>query len=151
MSVLDIKIMLDEIKNKKVLSKNRIVVGEIDKKIIEFLNKENIEIHSSEIYLTAKGLSHLARDNKKTRGAGLDEEDILKIPDICKNPLNIYFDSQQNKLNLLYISNTKNNKIIKIVIDTQSYDKKLGKTTLIKTAGYIVEANLKNTFYIKIL
>ena len=30
---------------------------------------------------------------------------------------------------------------IKIVIDTQSYDKKLGKTTLIKTAGYIVEAN----------
>ena len=46
-SVLDIKIMLDEIKNKKVLSKNRIVVGEIDKKIIEFLNKKEIEIYSN--------------------------------------------------------------------------------------------------------
>ena len=29
-------------------------------------------------------------------------------------------------------------------------DKKHGKLTLIKTAGYIVEANLKDKFYIKI-
>ena len=42
-------------------------------------------------------------------------------------------------------------KLIKIVVDdTQAIDKKHGKLTLIKTAGYIVEANLKDKFYIKI-
>jgi hypothetical protein len=143
--------MLNEIKNKQILSNNKIIVGEIDDKIIEFLNEKKIKIHSHKIYLTAKGLSHLARDSKKIRGAGLTEDDILKIPHICKNPLNIYFDTQQKKLNLLYISKSQNERIIKIVIDTQSYDKRLGKITLIKTAGYIVEANLKNNFYLKIL
>ena len=51
----------------------------------------------------------------------------------------------------LYIDKTsKNEKLIKIVVDTQAIDKKHGKLTLIKTAGYIVEANLKDKFYIKI-
>jgi len=61
-----------------------------------------MSIHTKEIYLTHKGLSHLARESKKRRGAGLSEEDILRIPEILKNPHTIYFDKNSDKLNVLY-------------------------------------------------
>ena len=52
---------------------------------------------------------------------------------------------------MFYIAKTHQavKKIIRIVMDTEAYHKKLGKLTLIKTAGYVVEANLKE--YIEIL
>jgi len=146
---MSLKTMLKELKNKKKLSISKIVVGVLSDEIIDFLENKNIPIHTKEIYLTHKGLSHLMRDSKKKRGAGLSESDILKIPQIIKNPSAVFFDSKKNKLNLLYCANSKE-KLIKIIVDTKGYDKKLGKITLIKTAGYIVEANLKDKFYIKI-
>jgi len=146
-----IRKMLEEIKAGKKLSVNKIVVGVLKDEIVKFLEHQNIPIHTKEIYLTHKGLSHLARDTKQQRGAGLSEEDILRIPEIIKSPSAVLFDSKKNKLNLLYCNKAIScEKFIKIVIDTKSYDKKLGKITLIKTAGYIVEANLKNKYYIPI-
>ena len=146
---MKIKQMLDEIKSKRKLTKNKIKVGKIQKEIIEFLEKNNIPVHTKEIYLTHKGLSHLARESKKKRGAGLSEDDILKIPDIISKPNAVFFDKTKNKLNLLYCDKSIScEKIIKIVVDTKAYDKKLKNITLIKTAGYIIEANLKD--YIKI-
>jgi hypothetical protein len=144
---LDLKIMLDEIKEKRPLTKDKIVVGELDKKIIEFLEKRGVPVHTKEIYLTHKGLSHLARESKKQRGAGLNEEDILRIPKILQNPSAVFFDGNKDKLNLLYCNRSIScEKIIKIVVDTQHNDKKYS-ITLIKTAGYVVIANLKNKFY----
>ncbi len=139
-----LKQMLDEIKNKHKLTKNKIKVGELKEEIIKFLKEKDVPIHTKEIYLTHKGLSHLARESKKKRGAGLHEKDILKIPSILENPSAIFFDKKNKKLNLIYCRyNNTYEKIIKIVIDTKAYHKKFGKITLIKTAGYIVEANLK--------
>ena len=146
-----IRKMLEEIKAGEKLSVNQIVVGVLKDEVIKFLKSQNILIHTKEIYLTHKGLSHLARDTKQQRGAGLSEEDILRIPEVIKFPNLVFFDSKKNKLNLLYCDKSIScEKFIKIVIDTKSYDKKLGKITLIKTAGYIVEANLKDKYYIPI-
>ena len=146
-----IRKMLEEIKANEKLSINKIIVGVLKNEIIEFLKNQNITIHTREIYLTHKGLSHLARDSKRKRGAGLSEDDILRIPEIIKSPSAVFFDSKKNKLNLLYCDKSIScEKFVKIVIDTKSYDKKLGKITLIKTAGYIVEANLKDKYYIPI-
>jgi len=146
-----IRNMLEEIKANEKLSINKVVVGVLKNEIIEFLENQNITIHTKEIYLTHKGLSHLARDSKRKRGAGLSEDDILRIPEIIKSPSAVVFDSKKNKLNLLYYDKSIScEKFVKIVIDTKSYDKKLGKITLIKTAGYIVEANLKDKYYIPI-
>jgi len=72
--------MLNEIKARKKLTRNRVVVGRLDEKVVEFLDKKGVSIYTKEIYLTHKGLSHLAIESKKQRGAGLSEEDILKIP-----------------------------------------------------------------------
>jgi hypothetical protein len=140
---MDIKSMLDEIKARKKLTKNRVVVGELDEKVMEFLNSRGIPIYTKEIYLNHKGLSHLARDSKQKRGAGLSEEDILKIPDIVKKPSMILFDSEKGKLNLLYCKEKSGcSKIIKLVIDTK-YKRKKEALTLIKTAGYVEISNLK--------
>jgi hypothetical protein len=136
--------MLDEVKSKKRLTKNKIIVGILDKKIIEFLEKKDSPIHTKEIYLTHKGLSHLARESKKQRGAGLSEEDILRIPKILENPSAVFFDSNKNKLNLLYCDNTSK-KCIKLVVDTKFKDKK-NSLTVIKTAGYIKSSDLKHPF-----
>ena len=142
---MDVKQLLDEIKEKRKHTVNKIVVGKLDKKIVEFLNKKGVPICTKEIYLTHKGLSHLARESKKRRGAGLSEDDILMIPDILKSPSAVCFDNKKDKLNLLYCKNKKLcNKMIKIVVDTNAYDKKLKNITLIKTAGYIEISNLRS-------
>ena len=136
-----------EIENKNISIK-KVKVGELSKEIIQFLENRNIEVYTKEIYLTTKGLIHLSRDNKKKRGAGLTKEEIINIPNILKNPKIIIFDNEKSKLNLLYCKNRNIcNEFIKIVIDTKSYEKKLGKLTLVKTAGIIQEYNLKDKFY----
>ena len=100
---MDIKSMLNEIKARKKLTRNRVVVGRLDEKVVEFLDKKGVSIHTKEIYLIHKGLSHLAIESKKQRGAGLSEEDILKIPEILKSPSAIYFDNKKDKLNLFVL------------------------------------------------
>jgi len=138
---MNIKQMLDEIKTQKKLTRNKIKVGILKDEIIEFLEKRDIEIYTKEIYLNHKGLSHLARESKNKRGAGLSEEDILKIPEILEMPSGIYFDNEKKKLNLLYCKYNNYEKIIKLVIDTK-YKRKKEAMTLIKTAGYVEFANL---------
>jgi len=141
---MNLKQMLNDIKSKSKLSTNKIIVGILNKKVLEFLEYKNITVYTKEIYLNHKGLSHLRRESKKQRGAGLSEEDILKIPYILKNPSVVLFDNAKNKLNLLYCLEKSNkcSKYIKLVIDTK-YKRKKESLTLIKTAGYIEKSNLK--------
>jgi len=141
---MNIKQMLSEIKTQKKLTKNKIKVGVLKDEIIEFLEKRDIEIYTKEIYLTHKGLSHLARESKKKRGAGLSEEDILKIPEILEMPSVIAVEKKKNKLHLLYCKDKeKCDTMIKIVVDTQHIEK--GEIlTIIKTAGYVKRYNIFN-------
>jgi len=139
---MDIKQLLDEIKARKKHTKNKIVVGMLDEKVIEFLNRKGVPIYTKKIYLNHKGLSHLSRDSKRKRGAGLSEDDILRIPEILKSPTAIFFENIKNKLNLLYCDN-RSERCIKIVIDTK-FKYKGDELTLIKTAGYINASDLKN-------
>ncbi len=145
-SAMDIKQMLTEIKSQKKLSKNKIVVGTLDGRVIEFLKDRNVPIHTDEIYLTSKGLSHLARDSKKTRGTGLSEDDILKIPDILKDKNSIYFDKGKDRFNLIYCDTTSK-KCIKIAVDTKSYTNRKDKVTSIKTAGYIKVEDMNDVIF----
>ena len=145
---MDIKTMLNKIKSKKKLTKNRIVVGKLGDNIVSFLEKRGVAIHTKDIHLTDKGLSHLMRESKKKRGAGLSEEDVLDIPIILKNPYKILFDNHKNKLNLLYCLQKKEcSKLIKIVVDTKGIANRKEKITLIKTAGYINEYNVNSENY----
>ena len=89
-------------------------------------------------------MSHIARESKKKRGAGLSEEDILKIPEMLEIPSVIVVEKKKNKLYLLYCKDKeKCDKMIKIVIDT-SFVYKGEKLTLIKTAGYVKRYNIFN-------
>lgn len=132
--------MLSQIREKRKLDKDRIVVGYLNDTVVDFLDQKGISVHTREIFLTHKGLSHLARHSKRKRGAGLYDDDIFNIPAILRDG-EIYFD-QKGRMNILYCRKSCE-KVIKIVVDTAAYDKKLGDVTLIKTAGYIVESNLK--------
>jgi len=140
---MEIKKLLEEIKNRSKHTKSKIVVGELSDDVAAFLKEKGVPVHTKEIFLTHKGLSHLARESKRKRGAGLSDEDILLIPEILKSG-SAYFD-KAGRMNIVYCQSTeKCDKYVKIVVDTKAYDKKLGDITLIKTAGYIAEANLKS-------
>ena len=134
--------MLQEVKSSKKLSKNKIAVGILDDIVVEFLEKRGVPIHTREIYLTSKGLSHLARESKKKRGAGLSDEDILAIPIVLSNYDFVYFENIKNKLNLFYCKN-KCEYVLKIVVDTKALANRKEKVTLIKTAGYAKSYNIE--------
>ncbi|MRJ06937.1 MAG: hypothetical protein C6I01_05400 [Epsilonproteobacteria bacterium] len=145
-----ISTMLQQVQGEKRVEPNKIVVGEFQNKVKEFLENQRISPSSSDIFLLSNRLSHLARESKKKRGAGLEKGDILRIPSILQNPSLIIFDT--NKSDLLYIgeSNFKKGKIVKIVVAVDKHRKKQGRINFIKTAGYIEEANLKNPNYMEV-
>ena len=141
--------MLNEIRDGKKLTKNKIVVGTLNDSCIEFLKNRKITIHTKEIYLTSKGLSHLARDSKKKRGAGLSDEDILKIPSILTSPSDIYFDQGKKRFNLIYCDLNRK-KCIKIAVDTKAFSNKKETITMIKTAGYIKKEDMNDVIFERI-
>ena len=134
--------MLSQIREKRKLSKDRIVVGSLNDAVVAFLEERGIPVYTKEIYLNHKGLSHLSRQSKRQRGAGLDDKDILKIQSIVKTPSALFIEHTKRKLNLLYCDYNCH-KCIKIVVDTK-YIYKGEKMTLIKTAGYIKPSDLNN-------
>ena len=138
---MGIKRLLQEVQSKSKLSKNKVVVGQLSAKIIDFVQSQGVEVHTQEVYINAKTLAHTVRRSKKERGAGLSEEDILRIPEILAFPVAVYFDDSKKKLNLLYCATSKCQKVIKIVVDTK-YIRKKEKYTLVKTAGYVEWANM---------
>jgi len=139
---MDISEFLEIVENREKHTKNKIVVGYLKDEIISFLNKNDVEVHTKEIYLNHKGLAHLSRDSKRQRGAGLSREDIIRIPLILENISAIFFETTKQRFNLLYCENNTK-KCIKLVIDTK-FVYKGEKLTLIKTAGYINKSDMKN-------
>ncbi len=142
--------MLEEIKSGAKLTRNRIAVGVLSAEVLSFLRSRDVPVHTKEIFINSKGLSHLSREHKKTRGAGLTEDDILKIPEILKHPSYVYFDKDKKKMNLLFCMTKECEKVIKVVVDTK-HKRKNEKMTIVKTAGYIVEANIRKGGYEKIV
>ena len=148
---MDIATLLQEIRSGKPHSKNCIEVGVLSTKIIDYLTKHNVPIHTKEIYLNHKGLSHMQRQEKKRRGAGLDDVDILAIPKILKSPSDVFFDPNKGKLNIYYCQESKScEKIVKVVVDTK-FIYKGKRLTLIKTAGYIAHFNKPKSEELRIL
>ena len=137
--------LLNGVKAKK-LSCNYAVLCELEQEIVTFLSTYNVTPFTKEIYITHKGLSHLMRDSKKKRGAGICQEDLERLPQLVCHADVVIFNSQSSKLNLLYITNT-HTRYIKIVINPNGYDKKLGKLTLLQTAGTVQRENLTDKKY----
>ena len=137
--------LLNGIRDKK-LTCNYAILCELDSTVIEFLRCYEISPFTKKIYITHKGLSHLMRDSKKRRGAGAIEDDLERLPLLLCNADAVIFDTQSSRLNLLYISHS-NEKYIKIVVNPKGYDKKMGKLTLVQTAGMVQKENLHDKRY----
>ncbi len=139
---MELKRLLAEIKQKKKHTKNRVVVGVLDDDVVKFLEERGVAIHTKEIFLTHKGLSHLIRDSKRKRGAGLSEHDILRMPNILREPDAVAVEKKKNRLLLLYCADSdKCENMIKVVVDP-SYIEKGNKLTVVKTAGYVKDYNI---------
>ena len=139
---MGIKRLLQEVQSKTKLSKNKVIVGLLSDAIVDFVKSQGVEVYTQEVYINAKTLSHAVRRSKKERGAGLSEEDVLRIPEILDHPAAVYFDDTKKKLNLLYCATSKCQKVIKIVVDTK-HERKKERYTLVKTAGYVEWANMR--------
>jgi len=133
--------MLNEVRDGKKLTKNKIVVGTLDDNVISFLSNRGIAVHTREIYLTSKSLSHLARESKKRRGAGISDVDILNIPKILMSPSIIKIDKRKEKLNLIYCISKECKSVIKVVVDTK-FIWRGDKLSVVKTAGYVTIDNI---------
>ena len=63
---MELKQFLEEIRTKTKHTKNKIVVGVLDDRVIQFLRDENVSVHTKEIYLwRIKGYLTLRERAKK--------------------------------------------------------------------------------------
>ena len=76
---MELKLFLEEIKTKIKHTKNKIVVDLLDERVIQFLNEKDVPVHTKEIYLTHKGLAHLARESKKKEVQDLVKKIFLEF------------------------------------------------------------------------
>lgn len=79
---------------------NSIKVGEIQKNVIKYLEKEGIKLQKSEIELTYGGVNHINRDNKKEIQKVLPDQ--IKRVDKIISENNVFYDTV--KKNIIYIS-----------------------------------------------
>jgi len=140
----NLKKFISNIRNKTIYE-NETVVGEIDSNIIEFLEKRGIVLETTQIYLSVKAYNHMLRDFKIKKGKAISEEIVIEIDKTLNNPYKIFFDTEKERLNLIYIDK-KNSTIFKIIVNP-NYKTKKGYINSIITAGIIEERNLKSKFY----
>ena len=138
-----IDILLNEIEQSKPFSFSKIAVGSITlTQAPLFQSCERV------IYLTPKGLSHLARPSKRKRFGGLTRKEILRIPLFLAAPDFIFKEEKRKKgkrrRHLLFVSLLPfSDKAIKIVVDP-CFIQKGKEIAVVITAGRVYLHNLLN-------
>ena len=74
-------------------------VGEIQKNVVDFIEKQGIKIDSNEIYLTRKKVGHALRDNKNPKQK-LSVEQLKRIEQVIQKN-DVYFDLK--KQNIIFV------------------------------------------------
>lgn len=138
-----IRAMLNDINDGGLVNIKSIVVGVVASDILTSIYGQAEE----NIYLTHKGLSHLARDSKKQRKAGLSNEHIYGLSEIISNYDAIFLEITKNRNNLIYCKKVNDSNAIKIVVKYNKKDKKL----IIVTAGYVQTRNMRDRKMYKLL
>ena len=127
----DLVKFIDEIKIKNI-KRNEVVIGEFERKVIEFLQNKGIE-NNQEIFLSVRRYFHILRDFKKAKNKAIPENIIKNFPIYLANPLRIYFDNHKKHKNLIFVFEYKK-KLYKIVVNPSGE---------IITAGNVNTGNLE--------
>ena len=70
------------------------VVGAVKPKVASWLtNNFGVSLRSSALAIRTNEIVHLYRDTKKSRGAAAAKSDVLRLPEILNQPVNIYWDT----------------------------------------------------------
>jgi hypothetical protein len=110
----DLVKFIDEIKTKNI-KRNEVIIGEFERKVIEFLQNKGIE-NNQEIFLSVRRYFHILRDFKKAKNKAIPENIIKNFPIYLANPLRIYFDNHKKHKNLIFIFEHKK-KLYKIIVN----------------------------------
>lgn len=131
--------------------KRAITVAPVPEKMLDFCEKNKIDLAPDGLQVTDDGIMHALRPNKKARGAAISTEQMENMAEILEKA-DIYYDSADDKRNFVFVAEDKG-KIIKFVFNpnyTARADGKKEKRNLFVTAGIIQEENKKTPSYIKI-
>ena len=127
---------------------NEIVIGFLSHEVIAFLASVSIVVETKEIYLSVKAYKHIQRDFKKKLKKSVSKEVMLNLYRSLETPYKIFFDSEKQHCNLIYIDR-ENESLFKVVVQP-NYITKKGIINTVITAGIIDESALKSKFYKKI-
>ena len=97
------------------ISKNEVIVGKLSKQVLIFLESKSIIVSTEYIYLSVRSYKHILRDFKKKLGKAIPYEVMKGIYKSLDSPYKIFFDSEKNHCNLIYID-SENELLFKIVI-----------------------------------
>ena len=140
----NLKKFIDDIEH-NTISKNEVIVGRLNDKVVDFLSTVSIEVQTVDIYLSVKSYKHMQRDLKKRLNKSVPKEVIYNIFTSFKMPYKVFFDTEKKHCNLIYIDK-KDEIYFKIVVQP-NYMSKIGKINMILTAGIIDRNVMKSKFY----
>ena len=126
--------------------KRAITVAPVPEKMLDFCEKNKIDLAPGGLQVTDDGIMHALRPNKKARGAAISTEQMENMAEILEKA-DIYYDSADDKRNFVFVAEDKG-KILKYVFNpnyTARADGKKEKRNLFVTAGIIQVYNINWT------
>lgn len=141
----NLKIFIERIKKKEIIE-NEIVIGKLSQPIVDKLQKYNLIVETTEIYLSVNAYNHQLRIFKQKKGKTVPMNLVEEFYMTLNKPHKVFLDVKNiDRVVLLYIDK-REELLFKIVIQP-NYKTKKGLVNYILTSGIIKEIDLKNKYY----
>ena len=122
---------------------DRIALGALSPQVVEALAERGDTPGTATVTIDRRALGHMTRDAKRARAAALADDDLDRLPEIIARPKAVLFEEARKGPTLLYVfdplEDTRRGKIaVRVNFATAE-----GKTNAVRTAGYILDDNLR--------
>ena len=67
------------------------VIGEVEERMIKYANEHDIQLGSTEVYMSSHSLAHSEREHKVTIGKAVPKEDIIAFP-VTRHNMEMSYD-----------------------------------------------------------
>ncbi len=88
-----VRIVLSDIHSKGYSSIQPFDIGEVESRMIKFVERNNITLGSTRLYMSAKQLQHSMRQSKNAKGLVVSDEELISFPR-KRFRMDLYYDGE---------------------------------------------------------
>ncbi len=85
--------VLYDIRDKGYSSVKPFSIGRVEKRMLEYANRNGITLGSKDIYMGSKSISHTMRETKRQKRLAISEGDLISFP-VSRRKMELFYDGE---------------------------------------------------------